>query len=185
MQRLGFFGGCFNPPTIAHYKLALKAIDEANLDKVYFVPMGDFYKKEKLIAAEYRFQMLKIMIKNNSKLDVSKIQMDQRRELQAIDTFRLIQKEFYDSENFFIMGSDNFEKMNNWTSADELFNYYNYIIFNRKNFKSSKFLTIDIDENLKNISSSLVRSKIQNDDSVDDLITKEVKKYILEKNLYK
>ena len=75
--------------------------------------------------------------------------------------------------------------MNNLTSADELFNYYNYIIFNRKNFKSSKFLTIDIDENLKNISSSLVRSKIQNDDSVDDLITKEVKKYILEKNLYK
>ena len=65
MQRLGFFGGCFNPPTIAHYELALKAIDIANLDKLYFEPMGDYYKKEELISSEYRFEMLKEMVKNS------------------------------------------------------------------------------------------------------------------------
>ena len=46
MIKLGFFGGCFNPPTIAHLEIALKAIEIEKLDKVYFVPMGDYYKKD-------------------------------------------------------------------------------------------------------------------------------------------
>ena len=29
--KIGFFGGCFNPPTIAHIELAKKAIEVANL----------------------------------------------------------------------------------------------------------------------------------------------------------
>ena len=49
MKKLGFFGGCFNPPTVAHIELIEKAIKENNLDMVYFVPMGDLYKKENLI----------------------------------------------------------------------------------------------------------------------------------------
>ena len=39
MKKLGFFGGCFNPPTVAHIELIEKAIKENNLDMVYFVPM--------------------------------------------------------------------------------------------------------------------------------------------------
>ena len=185
MQRLGFFGGCFNPPTIAHYKLALKAVEVADLDKLYFVPMGDYYYKEELVASEDRFQMLKIMVQNETKLDVSRIQMDQKKELQAIDTFRLIQQKYYNSQKFFIMGSDNFEKIVFWKCAKELLNSYQYIVLNRGNFESNKVLTIDFDNNLKNISSSLVREKIQNGDSIKDLVTKDVEKYILEKGLYK
>lgn len=47
MERIGFFGGCFNPPTIAHIELIENTIKENNLDKVYFVPMGDQYPKSR------------------------------------------------------------------------------------------------------------------------------------------
>ena len=36
--KIGFFGGCFNPPTIAHIELAKKAIEIAGLDKLIFIP---------------------------------------------------------------------------------------------------------------------------------------------------
>ena len=92
MKKLGFFGGCFNPPTVAHIELIEKAIKENNLDMVYFVPMGDLYKKENLILANHRVNMLKLAIKE--KMDILTISVDSKKELQAIDTFRIIQEKF-------------------------------------------------------------------------------------------
>ena len=126
MKKLGFFGGCFNPPTVAHIELIEKAIKENNLDMVYFVPMGDLYKKENLILANHRVNMLKLAIKE--KMDILTISVDSKKELQAIDTFRIIQEKFNQSDNYFIMGSDNFEKIKFWKNSDELLNNYKYII---------------------------------------------------------
>lgn len=187
MQRLGFFGGCFNPPTVAHLELALKAVEVAKLDKVYFVPMGDYYKKDGLLPAEYRFQMLKIMVEENPKLEVSRIQMDQKKELHAIDTFKLIEEEFKSSKNFFIMGSDNFEKIYQWKNAEELLTSYEYIVFNRGNFNNEAKNVIEIDDtnSFKEISSTLVRKKNSKGENVENLVTKKVKNYILQNGLYK
>ena len=60
MKKIGFFGGCFNPPTNMHIKIANDLIKEGKLDKVIFIPMNDFYKKEELIEAKHRFNMLKL-----------------------------------------------------------------------------------------------------------------------------
>lgn len=184
LKRLGFFGGCFNPPTIAHIKLIEKAIEEANLDKVYFVPMGNFYEKEDLIDAKHRQNMLNLAIKNNSKLEVSDIQIKANKKMHAIDTFKLINKMYADSENFFIMGSDNFEKIKNWKNSEELLNDYKYIILDRRNLKNNNMILIKISEEFSKISSSLVREKIKKHDNVDKLIIKDVKQYILENKLY-
>lgn len=185
MQRLGFFGGCFNPPTIAHFELALKALDEAKLDKVYFVPMGDYYKKDGLISAETRLEMLEKMVKDEPRLEVSRIQMDQKKNLQAIDTFRLINKEFESSQNFFIMGSDNYKQIGNWKDAEELLASYDYIILSRENFEKDNLIIVNTNEYLQSISSSLIRERIRKGESIENLVTKNVEKYILEKGLYK
>lgn len=47
-KKIGFFGGCFNPPSNVHIDLAKKVIKENNLDEVIFVPVGDFYEKKGL-----------------------------------------------------------------------------------------------------------------------------------------
>lgn len=59
-MRIGFFGGSFNPPTNAHITLAKSAIKICNLEKVIFVPVGDFYEKKDLISGIHRYNMLKI-----------------------------------------------------------------------------------------------------------------------------
>ena len=59
-MRIGFFGGSFNPPTNAHINLAKEVIKVCNLDKVIFVPMGNYYPKEGLAKAEDRLKMLEI-----------------------------------------------------------------------------------------------------------------------------
>ena len=71
-MRIGFFGGCFNPPTNIHIGIAKELIDSKILDKVIFVPVGDFYKKENLISAIHRYEMIKKAIEcGTSKINVN------------------------------------------------------------------------------------------------------------------
>ena len=68
MKRYGFFGGSFNPPTIAHERLAEEIAEKFKLDKVYFVPVGNYYKKTDLIDENKRLAMLESI--RNDKIDV-------------------------------------------------------------------------------------------------------------------
>lgn len=166
MKRYGFFGGCFNPPTIAHIELIEQTIKDNNLDMVYFVPMGDLYKKENLISAFHRVNMLKIAIKE--KMEILNISIDSKKDLKAIDTFRIIEKQFNQSDNYFIMGPDNFKNIKFWKDSEELLKNYKYIVLNREN----------------DISSSKAREKIKNNEDVSRFIYKDVEQYILENKLY-
>ena len=74
-MKIGFFGGCFNPPTIAHINLVKLAKEKCKLDKVIFVPVGDFYYKKELAKAKDRYNMLKILCKNEDSLEVSDIEL--------------------------------------------------------------------------------------------------------------
>lgn len=198
MKRLGFFGGCFNPPTIAHIKLIEMAINEANLDKAYFVPMGDLYEKSELESSKHRINMLKLAVKNSifaDKLDILDFEANSKERMYAIDSFKIIENTFKESENFFIMGSDNFEKIKNWKSSAELLKNYNYIILDRQNINSSNenklnktsanVIIIKSIDNLKAVSSSLIRKNIKEKKSLEALISKDVETYILENKLYK
>ena len=171
-NRIGFFGGCFNPVTYAHINLIKEVIEKENLYKVYFVPMGDFYQKKDLIDLKDRIEMIKIALKNEEKLDILNIS-NRDKKTDAIDTFKLIDTMFPEDERFFIMGSDNYKKIDTWKNATDLIEHYHYIILDRENIET------------KNISSSKVREKIKQNENIENLVPVEVIQYIEQKKLYK
>ena len=171
MEKIGFFGGCFNPVTNAHLDSIKKIIEEKNLKKVYFVPMGDLYSKKDLIPLKHRIEMLKLAFQNDKRLDILDISNKTQR-TTAIDTFQIIDEKFPNFQRFFIMGSDNYKKMSSWKDFENL-KKYNYIILDREN------------GNTKDISSSLVRERILNNRKIDDLVPKTIIEYINKNNLYK
>ena len=186
-MKLGFFGGSFNPPTIAHYNLIKQALAEYDFDKVYFVPMNDYYKKSGLIDMEKRIDMLELLCKNDSKIEVSDIEREMNYQSTAIDAFRLILDKFSGNEIVFFMGEDNFSRMSTWKDYEELMKF-NYIVFQRNetkildiNFKNVIYMKNK--ENL-NISSTVIRNKLQKNECIDDLVARDVKDYILRNKLY-
>lgn len=114
MSKIGFFGGCFNPPTIAHFEIVKNSLEKFKLDKVVVVPMGDKYQKKDLIIFEHRFNMLKKMFEDYSNVEISDMQRDQKEVSYAIDCFREIDNKYKNDEKFFIMGLDNYTKMDMW-----------------------------------------------------------------------
>lgn len=186
MKRIGFFGGSFNPPTIAHLEIVNLALKEVNLDKIVIVPMGDKYEKKDLISFEHRFKMLNLLFNKNDKVEVSDIQKNQKKRTYAIDTFKIIDLQYPNDQRFFIMGLDNFSKINEWKDSNKLLENYNFIVFKRNNIeitglnKNIKFLDVNQD-----ISSSLARKKIINSETLENIISPEVEKYIHKNELYK
>lgn len=173
MERVGFFGGCFNPPTNMHIKIANNLIKQGRLDKVVFVPVNDYYKKPDLAEGKHRLNMLKLAIKGQSELEVEDIEIKENRQLFAINAFELIYntKSTKEKEIFFIMGSDNYNKMPAWKDYDKIKDKYNYIV---------------IDRNEKEISSTQIRDMLKNNDKkVLEYLSKEVYEYIIENKLYK
>ena len=198
-MRIGFFGGSFNPPTNAHISLAKKALEECNLDKVIFVPMGDSYKKKDLVPASHRYNMLKIICDANESLEVSDLEINIDKEMYAIDAFKLIEDKYKFDDIYFIMGADNFINITKWKESETLTNNYKYIVLDRENIDINKYINdnenlkthinqikIIKNEEFKNHSSTELRSRLKKKKSNDkNKLPREVLEYIAINNLYR
>ena len=183
MEKIGFFGGCFNPPTIAHLELAKIVLQEFDLDKIVFVPMSDFYIKKGLISQEHRYNMLKLLTKDENDLEISNFEFNCQKRLYAIDAFKMID-EMYNCEKYFIMGSDNYINIENWKNFEEL-KKFNYIILDRLNqIKLDKNVKILKNKVFSKMSSSQVRNYIVEGKDVSEYIAQDVYKYIKQNKLY-
>lgn len=168
MEKIGFFGGCFNPVTKVHVELIKEVIEKQNLSKVYFVPMGDFYEKQDLISFQHRKAMLALALQKEDKMEILEIS-NQKEKTYAIDTFQKIDCQFPEAQRFFIMGTDNYEKMCTWKNQ-ELLQKYHYIL---------------LDRSKKNMSSTMVRNKIRQGENFAEFVPEPIIQYIKENNLYK
>lgn len=197
MKKIGFYGGCFNPPTNAHIELAQKAIEQNKLNKLFFVPVGNQYSKNNLVDARQRVDMLNLAIKNYPQMQVLEIELNQEKNLKANEVFRMIQYEFNNTENFFIMGADNFVNIEKWENAKELIQNFKYIILARdeinlqdciqqsdllkQNSENFDILNAKID-----ISSTFVRNLIEKNqyEELKKYLNIDVVKYITDNDLY-
>lgn len=186
-MKIGFFGGAFNPPTIAHINLVKMALEEYSFDAIYFVPVNNFYKKVGLIDISKRIDMLNLECTENPKMQVLDIEREMNRAFKANEIFEILKEKYPDDEIYFLMGEDNYEKMSSWENYEKL-KQYKYLVFQRKENKKMKVTPPNIiymqnTENLK-ISSSIIRAMIRKEQDIEKYVSKDVKKYILENNLY-
>ena len=187
MKKIGFFGGSFNPPTIAHFEIVKNSLDKFNLDKVIIVPMGDKYKKDGLISFEHRYNMLCEMFKYENNVEISRMQADQKEISYAVDSFKKIDSEYRNCERFFIMGLDNFSNIETWKDGKKLILNRKFIIFERKDYAKNDLYANNISfiNVNNNISSSLVRNMIRSKADFQKFIMPEVASYIIKEGLYK
>lgn len=192
-MKIGIFGGSFNPPHKIHLKMVTELLDKGHVDKIIFVPTGNKYKyKRNLVADVDRFNMIKLMIKNDQRFDVSNFEL-QDRNVYTYETLDYFKKTYPDDEIFFICGADNLSYVDKWMNGLELLKNNKFIVVKRD--------TDDIDELLKKfneyreniivsdvlpseLSSTFIREKIFNGENVEMFLDKDVLKYIKENKLY-
>lgn len=103
-KQIIMFGGAFNPPLNSHFSLAQQIVNEnAQVEKVIFVPVNSLYKKTDLISNEHRYAMLKAICDENDKFEVSTIELESERPLYTIETLQKLEKQYPDYEIAFMI----------------------------------------------------------------------------------
>lgn len=197
-KQIVVFGGCFNPPLNSHFSLAEQMVNEyEQIEKVVFVPVNSQYQKIDLISDEHRYQMLKLVCDKNEKFDVSRIEIDSRRQLYTIETLMELQKIYAEYEVCFTMGSDNLREFDTWNRARELVKNFQIYVFERDEdnmeeiidtsafLKENKQTFKKANNQIKsNLSSTFARERIRNGKSIRYIAPDEVVSYIKENKLY-
>ena len=190
MKKIGFFGGCFNPPSNIHINLAKELVINKIVDEVIFVPVGNYYKKQNLIEAKHRYNMLRLACKDYPYLDVEDIAVKSESTLYATDTFELINEKYKNiAEIYLIMGSDNFIKISTWKKYENIIEKYKYIVIERPNYKEkinnrNNVIYYNLQQE-EDISATKIRHLLKNKDDTRRYLNDKVIKYIEDNQLYK
>ena len=165
-MKIGIFGGSFNPPHYMHLDIAQSLINGGYLDKVIYIPTGDSYNKKGLIDFNDRYNMLKLIIKNNSKLYLSDLgnKKDYEYTYQVLDYFK--KNNPYD-DIYFICGTDNLNEFEMWKRYEYILENYKLLVIKRNDdnlddilmdINSQNIVVANIE--LDNISSTYIRKNI-------------------------
>ncbi len=134
MQRIGLFGGTFNPVHLGHLRIAGEIKERLSLDLVIFIPTGTPPHKAmtEVISPEHRLRMVELAIAPYGFFKASSIESERKGFSYSIDTISALKKEMGESaEFFFIIGIDAFLEINTWKKADELLTLCNFVVIPR------------------------------------------------------
>ncbi|HMA77351.1 MAG TPA: adenylyltransferase/cytidyltransferase family protein, partial [Candidatus Krumholzibacteriaceae bacterium] len=72
-EKIGLFGGSFDPIHTGHMILAQRAVDFVSLDRVYFIPTENPPHKNNEALTDYKLRkkMVQLAIKDNDKFEIS------------------------------------------------------------------------------------------------------------------
>lgn len=196
MQRLGIFGGTFNPVHNIHLNMALHFVLQMKLDVCLFVPayISPFKTEitEEIIPAEHRLKMLELALQSYQKLTIETYEINKKGISYTIDTINYLNEKYPEAELNLLIGSDQLKDFTQWKNWEIILKIVNLCVVKRPetdldNFTflsgKGKIQFIDIAENA--LSSSKIREMVKNNESISGLVPYEVEKYIKENNLYK
>lgn len=117
MQRIGIFGGTFNPPHLGHIQAAREALEALELDKLVLIPTRMAPHKvlpEDSPSPEQRLDMLRIAVRQDPRLEVSDLELKRDGISYTVDTLTALRERYPEGELTLLMGTDMFLSFTNW-----------------------------------------------------------------------
>jgi len=132
MQRIGVFGGTFDPFHNGQVHTALELAEYMRLDKVHMVPcFQPVHRTTPSTLAEHRLAMLQAACQEYSTLVADDRELRREGPSYSIDTMQDFRSQFEDAAIFMVMGADAFEHFGSWYRADEFLNLVNIVVVHR------------------------------------------------------
>lgn len=189
-MRIGILGGTFNPIHIGHLILAEEAHFKLKLEKLIFVPT--FIPPHKEVEAntkpEDRLKMVELAIADNPFFGVSSFEIDAKKKSYSIDTLKEFRKIYGETAQlYFITGSDSLKDLFSWKDINDIFKISRFIVANRPGYPVK-----DVPKEIETVvitpievSSEDIRKRLKEGRSIRYLVPDEVRRYIIDHNLYK
>jgi len=201
MNKIGIFGGTFNPVHRGHEIAAVNVYDKYKLDKLMIITANipPHKQVDSKVTAEQRFEMCEICFDKykDYNICVSDFEIKKDGTSYTFNTLTEIKKYYLGDKIYYLMGSDMFLYFESWYKYQELLKLCAFVIAFRNNQDKRKALEfrekfiesgaeIEFLENEPfEISSSELREQIKNNNfNLEKYISAEVLDYIKERKIY-
>ncbi len=190
-MKIGLFFGSFNPIHIGHMVIANYLAHYTDLDKVWVVvsPHNPLKDKSALINAYDRLEMCKLAFEDNTKIQVSDVELHLPQPSYTIDTLTYLKERYPEHQFALIMGSDNLHTLKKWKNYEIILRDYSIYVYPRPGFVNSEYKghpNIYITNTpLMELSSTFIRNSIKTGKNIDYFLSDKVIDFIEGKSLYK
>ena len=187
-EKVGVFGGTFNPPHLGHLIIAEQVKDQLDLDKILFLPTAEpphSSIEKTTISSEKRVQMLDLSTMDNSDFEIELYEVENGGKNYTYDTMKALTDLYPAVDFYFIIGGDMIMDLPTWHRIDELIHLVQFVGVNRRGIEMlTDYPIIIVDTPLIDISSSTIRQKVKNGHSIKYLVSEDVRNYIESERLY-
>lgn len=197
-MRIGIFGGSFDPVHNGHIELTRAFSATLSLDKIIVIPayISPFKLKGGSALPEQRFEMCRLAFESYPDTEVSDIELKREGASYTYLTLQALSEMYKGDELFLITGADSFLTIQNWKCPEEIFRLA-CICSAPRNSDDSAVLeahagylhslgarTELCEIKVMTVSSTEVRERVKNGESIKGLVPDSVGRYISEKGLY-
>ena len=181
-------GGSFNPPTLAHQRLMLAAVEAMGADRGVFVPVPHAYLCIKMrrdrhpgevLAEPVRLRMLEAMAAEDPRLLVDDLEYHRTEKGYTYETMEALQQKYPDARLLFVAGGDKIGPIARWHRIREFLDRFQILLVRRDGEEpetvlrahpflsqyQDRFCIMPAPDGLEGISSSAVREKLRNGES--------------------
>ena len=192
-MRIGIFGGSFDPIHTGHAIVAQYIISSGAVDRLWFMvsPVNPLKAdKVRQVADTDRLRMVEMVSRPMEGVETSAFEFSMPKPSYTIDTLNALQEKFPNDEFCLIIGGDNWEVFGKWRNSKEILAKYHVFVYPRLGYK------VDIPNELKDrvtlieapvieLSSTQIRERLANGQSVRYYVPDKVLDYIERKHLYR
>lgn len=132
-QRIGLFGGTFNPIHFGHLRLAEELHETFQLDKVLFIPAGiPPHRAIPSVSSQNRAEMIALAIEDQAHFELSSYEIKKETPSYTVETLEYFRTIYPSETTFFLfLGMDAFLGLPQWHRWQALFDLTHIIVATR------------------------------------------------------
>lgn len=189
-ERLGLFGGTFDPVHVGHLVTAVNVRHALRLDRLLLVPAGDPWQKagRRLAPAVDRLAMVEAAVAGVDGLEACDIEVRRAGPSYTADTVAELLAEERERELYVVVGSDAAALLATWERPEEIRTAATLVVVHRPGAEADRppaewrHEVVEVPQ--FEVSSSEVRARLRDGRPIDFLVTPGVRHLIAERGLY-
>lgn len=117
-DKIGILGGTFDPIHNGHLSIAMAAMKEYELSKIYLIPTGISYMKKDVTDSYFRYEMVKLAASDMPGFVPSDVEIKREGNTYTCETIEYFKNKYPDAKLYFIIGTDSLFSLDKWRNID-------------------------------------------------------------------
>lgn len=189
MNRIGVFGGSFDPPHLGHQRVITEVLERQLVDEMWLLPVQNHPFDKSLSPAQHRVAMLELMLQDlaDPRVKIETYELHQQTKNFTFQTLNVFKQQYPDCNFIWIMGSDQLGGFSSWYEAEALVAGFEVVVYPRIGGDLTQIwpgMTALRDLPMMTVSSTQVRQALAQGESVEKLVLPQVAEYSKIHHLY-